>query len=184
LRQARRGLLLGLVLAIVPVASAQAAPFTIDARGSNTGLGRVLAIGGFKPDRDPTLEGAIAAYGAPSRQRSLSNGSACRVVWSGIGVRILFANFGGGSACDPALGRVATARAYGSRWRTKRGLQVGQRVRRLRRLYPAAVRRGRGYRLVKGVSIYGTGGSYGVLSARVRNDRVRSFGLQIFAAGD
>ena len=184
MRQPARVLLLCLLLALSTAAAAEAAPFTIEARGSNTGLGRVLAIGDFKPDRDPTVGAATDAYGTPSSQRDFSNGSACRVVWSGIGVRVLFANFGGGSACDPELGRVSTARVYGGRWRTARGLGVGHRLRRLKRLYPAAVRRGRNYRLITGRLIFGDNQPYGVLSARVSDGRVRSFKLAIYAAGD
>jgi hypothetical protein len=100
------------------------------------------------------------------------------------GLRITFANFGVGSACDRDLGRSQTARAYGGRWRTKRGLKVGARLRRLRRVYPHASRHGRSWWLVTAVSPFGEGGRYPVLAATVRGGHVRSFTLRIGAAGE
>jgi hypothetical protein len=152
-------------------------------RGNADSFGRVLAIGDFKPDRDPTLGAAIDAYGQPSFRRRPAPES-CKVGWHGLGVKVLFANFGGGSACNPNLGRSQTARAFGDRWRTAKGLRVGQRLPRLRALYPNATRHGRAWWLVTAVSRFGTPHRYPVLSATVRGGTVRSFSLRIFAAGD
>jgi hypothetical protein len=163
----------------VPPASAQARPDTIEARGS-----RVLAIGDFKPMRDPTYGAAVSVFGEPARERPRYRSKVCIVNWPGPGVRITFANFGLGSACDRNLGRSQTARVYGGRWRTKRGLKVGARLRRLRRLYPHASRHGRSWWLVSAVSPFGEGGRYPVLAAAVRGGHVRSFKLRIGAAGE
>lgn len=168
------------VTALAVPALAQARPDTIEARGN----GRVLAIGDFKPQRNPTYGAAVAVFGEPASQRSRFGGNACVVNWPGAGLRITFANFGVGSACDPALGRSQTARAYGDRWRTRRGLKVGARLRRLRRLYPHANRHGRSWWLVTAVSPFGAGGRYPVLAAAVRGGHVRSFKLRIGAAGE
>jgi hypothetical protein len=168
------------VTALAVPAVAQARSDRIEARGN----GRVLAVGDFKPQRNPTYGAAVAVFGEPASQRSRFRGKACVVNWPGPGLRITFANFGVGSACDRALGRSQTARAYGGHWRTKRGLRVGARLRRLRRLYPHARRHGRSWWLVTAVSPFGTGGRYPVLAAAVRGGHVRSFKLRIGAAGE
>ena len=94
----------------------------------------------------------------------------------------MFANFGGGGPC--ARGRAQTARAFGDRWRTAKGLRVGQRLRRLRNLYPTATRHGDAWWLVTAQSEIGMPHRYPVLSATVLGGTVRSFSLQILAAGD
>jgi hypothetical protein len=172
------------VVALLAPAAAFAQGDTISVRGSSKGFGRVLAIGDFKPARDPTYGAAVRAYCEPGSERSRSGGSACIVNWPRAGVRIAFANFGGGSACERDLGRSQSARAYGDEWRTKRGLRVGARLRRLRALYPHASRHGRSWWLVTGVSLIGRRQRYPVLAATVRDRRVRSFRLWIGAAGD
>jgi hypothetical protein len=178
-----RHLLVASALLLAAAAPAAAAPFTINVRGSADSFGRVLAIGDFKPNRDPTLGAAIDAYGQPSFQRRLSTES-CKVGWHGQGVKVLFANFGGGGACKADLGRSQTARAFGDRWRTAKGLRVGQRLARLRSLYPSATRHGRAWWLVTAVSRIGETHRYPVLSATLQGARVRSFSVQIGAAGD
>ena len=178
-----RHLLVACAVLLVAAGPAAAAPFAINVRGSADSFGRVLAIGDFKPARDPTLGAAIDAYGEPSFQRRPAPES-CKVGWHALGVKVLFANFGGGSACREDLGRAQTARAFGARWRTAKGLQVGQRLARLRRLYPSATQHGRTWWLVTAVSLFGETHRYPVLSATVRGGTVRSFALRIFAAGD
>lgn len=181
----RRSVLLALLLALAAPAAAQARPFVIEARGNDDGFGRVVAMGDFKPERNPTLGAAIIAYGEPGRIRSLGR-SACRVAWPALGVRILFANFGGGSACDPALGKAQEARiGTVESWRTAKGLHVGDRRRKLRRLYPRAQRHRRTYWLTTGINLFGAGPRpYPVLAARVRDGRIASFKLEIGAAGE
>jgi hypothetical protein len=174
---------LTLISLAVPV-TAHARPDTIEVRGSARDFGRVLAIGNFKPDRDPTYGAAVTAFGEPASERPRFRAKNCIVNWPGPGVRIVFANYGVGSACDRDLGRSQSARAYGGQWRTKRDLEVGARLRRLRNLYPGARRHGRSWWLVTAFTLIGQGGRYPVLAATVRGGRVRSFTLQIGAAGD
>jgi len=181
-RLARRLVLAWAVLLVV-AAPAAAAPFTINVRGNAHGFGRVLAIGDFKPDRDPTLGAAIDAYGQPSFRRRLAP-EGCRVGWHALGVKVLFANLGGGNACEEDSGRSQTARAFGARWRTARGLRIGQRLAQLRVLYPTATLHGRAWWLVTAVNRVGDPRRYPVLSATVRERTVRSFSVRIFAAGD
>ena len=174
-------LLLACAVLLVGAESALAAEFTINVRGNDDGFGRVLAIGDFKPGRDPTLAAALDAYGVPSFKRRVST-VGCRVGWNGPGVKVLFANLGNGGACD--RGRAQTARAFGDRWRTAKGLRVGQRLARLRSLYPSATRHRDTWWLVTALSRIGAPHRYPVLSATVRGGRVQSFLLRILAAGD
>jgi hypothetical protein len=178
--------LVTLALALtLPAVAADARSFTIEARGSDSSFGEVRSIGDFKPRRDPTLGAAIDAYGQPESTRARGSAS-CKVVWPELGVRILFVNLGGGSACDPRYGKAQGARVRArSEWHTRRGLHVGDGVSRLRRLYPGARRHGSSYWLVTGISLYGPANrAYPVLAAIVRGDEVRSFKLEIGAAGD
>ena len=172
------------LVALAVPAAAEARPFTISAQGSATGFGVVRAIGSFRPSADPTYAAALDAFGEPDAERQRFRGTSCRVSWHGQGLKIAFANFGGGSACDPELGRSQSARAYGKRWRTVRGLRVGSRLGRLRNLYARATRHGRQWWLITAVSVIGETHRYPVLAAKVRHARVRSFSVFIGAAGD
>jgi hypothetical protein len=167
----------------VPAQAASAEPFQIEATGSKRTLGKVRAIGDFRPQRDPTLGAATSVFGPPSRVVRTSNAS-CRVVYGAVGLRFAFVNLGGGGACDPALTKSQVARAYDPRWHTSEGLGVGDRLRKLWRLYPGATRHRRSWWIVSGVSIFGSGGPYPVVRATVKNGRVKSFALQIGAAGE
>ena len=171
-----------LALATAPAAQAQT-DFTLRAKGSATSLGKVTAIGPFKPQSDPSLGAAVRVFGPPSSVRPRGQVS-CRLGWRPIGLRITFVNLGGGSACDPALGKAQVASAFGRNWRTARGLRIRSTTRKLRRLYPRALRRRRTYRLVGGKQLYGDGRRYSVLAAKTSRGRVGSFKLNIGAAGE
>lgn len=164
-------------------APASARSFLVNARGSSTGLGKVLRIGDFRPSRDSSLAAAIAAYGRPSS--TAGGGESCTVRWRPLGVRILFVHLGGGNACEPSQGRAQVAVLRDTRrWRTVKGLRLRDSVEKLKRLYPRAPRRGRSYRLVSGKNLIGGTGRYAVLSARVADEKVSSYRLFIGAAGD
>jgi hypothetical protein len=164
-----------------PVAAAE--PFMLEATGSKTGLGEVRAIGDFRPERDPTLGAATGVFGPPTKIVRTSDAS-CRVLYGGLGLRFTFVNLGGGGPCDPELTKSQVARAFDPRWRTGRGLGIGDRLRRLRRLYPGANRHGRSWWIVKGMRVFGSGGPYPVLRATMKDGRVNSFALSIGAAGE
>jgi hypothetical protein len=163
--------------------AAAARPFVIEARGSETGPGVVRAIGNFRPARNPRLRAAIRAYGEPTA--SSGGGEICRVRWEELGVRIVFQNFGGVDSCEPSGGRAQKAVVEGdNRWRTLKGLRLGNTVARLQQLYPNARRTPRGFRLAEGILPFGAPVRYAVLGARIANGRVRAFTLFIGAAGD
>ena len=183
----RRPLLLAcaaaLVLLAVACPAAVAEPFTIEATGSKRTLGKVRAVGDFRPQADPTLGAATSVFGPPTRVVRTSDVS-CRVVYAGVGLRFAFVNLGGGGGCDPALTKSQVARAFDPRWHTGKGLGIGDRLRRLKRLYPAATRHGRSWWIVKGINIFGSGGPYGVVRATMKDGRVQSFAMSIGAAGE
>ena len=125
----------------------------------------------------------MGAFGEPTHTRG--RGNTCKVRWPRLGLSILFATFGGGVACDRGEGRAQSALIkVDTRWRTRRGLKIGAGLRRLKRLYPAAERRGGTYRLVQSFSPFTTNLRSTVLGARVRGRRVRAFKLYIGAAGE
>jgi hypothetical protein len=165
-------------------AVALAEPFQIEATGSNRGLGKVRAIADFQPRRDATLAAANRVFGPPPKVVRTSDVS-CRVLYRAIGLRFSFVNLGGGGGCTPEFTQSQVARAFDPRWRTGKGLQIGDRQRMLRRLYPGATRRGRSWWLVWGRNIVGVGRRpSAVLRATMKNRRVASFAVQIGAAGE
>lgn len=168
-------------LAAVPAAGARS--FVIEARGSETQAGVVKRIGDFRPRRNPTFAAAVRAYGEPSS--SSGGGDVCTVRWRRLGVTIVFANFGGADACnrDDGLAQRAVIKRR-KRWHTRRGLHIGDSLRKLDRLYPGVEPRAGGFPLITAYSPIGTGGRYTVLGARVRISRVKAFVLFIGAAGD
>jgi hypothetical protein len=180
---AAAGLVTAVAAVLAAAAPATARPFVIEARGSEKGPGVVRAIGDFRPARNPRLRAAIRAFGDPSA--TSGGGEICRVRWADLGVRITFQNFGGVDSCEPSGGRAQKAVVAGDRrWRTVKGLRIGNGVAKLRRLYPRARRTSRGFRLAQGILPFGSPRPYAVLGARVADRRVRAFTLFIGAAGD
>jgi hypothetical protein len=145
-------------------------------------------IGGYAVKADGSLRGAVREFGAPSSRRRRFQATACDVRWRDLGLRIEFYNLGGTDACSGA-GRFLRATITSRRWRTAKGLRVGDSVARLRRLYPRATFRrdrfyGAGWWLVTRVSRVGTTSRYPGLQARVRSGRVSALVLQYPAGGD
>jgi hypothetical protein len=85
---------------------------------------------------------AVKVFGMPSSRGTDYPGESnlCRVRWQRLGLEMGYAH----SSPNPcALKKVRAAAWYGAtiysrRWRTERGLRVGDSVARLRRLYPKA----------------------------------------------
>jgi hypothetical protein len=109
-------------------------------------------IASFEAANDPTLAGAIRALGVPSScGRVPGFRSFASVSWRQLRLRMVFGTYGPVPARGPcaAAGRIVldSAFATGRRWRTGRGLRVGDSVAKLRRLYPHAYRK----RFVRGI---------------------------------
>jgi len=83
---------------------------------------------------------AVAAFGRPtSRGRDTPDSNVCTVRWDDVGVDVGFA-WTRGPCRAKSLDRAAWSgmRLFGSRWKTAKGLRIGDPVRRIRRLYPRA----------------------------------------------
>jgi hypothetical protein len=174
----------------VSVDEAKADTNTASSRAVNRTIYGDWRIAGFRVRANGTLGGAVRALGAPtSKRRIFPNREGCRVVWRRLGVRMLFYNLGGQDPCSRRYGYFSDATIDRARWRTGRGLAVGQSVERLRDLYPGARYHrggfyGSGWWLVVRHSIIGTGGSYPGLLARSRDGRVTAFVVNYAAGGD
>lgn len=167
----------------------------------------MMRVGDYRVDTDPTYAGAVAALGPSSSCRLVRNRflgvdrSHAVASWATLGVTIELRTYGhmprAKTACTgPRLIYVHTVRAVGKRWRSSRGLRVGDPVARLRLLYPRAkaVHRlpdwyARGYTLVsRNVGGYeGIGGlrpTAPVLVAETAQGRVSGFVLVAAAEGD
>ncbi len=110
-----------LVGSAVPAASA---PYLI--AGDRT-------VGGVR--MGATLARARTILGAPDRTHRVS-GVECRAVWRPIGLTLTFLDFSSGTPCT--RGGVVIAIATAPSWHTLKGLQIGDRVARLRALYRGA----------------------------------------------
>ena len=145
------------------------------------------SIAGFLVKRDGSLGGAIDALGAPSSSRR--TGETCLVRWRPLGIRMSFYNLGGGNPCGRRTGRFSNAVATGPRWRTGRGLRIGDSRARLRALYPRATFHqdrfyGAGWWLVTRRTQFGLPGTYPGLLARMLNRHVSGLVVRFPAGGD
>ena len=151
----------------------------------------ITSVGGFHPESDPSVGGALAVFGAPTSVKSTSiNGTSCDYKWSAQGLKIILVSFGepGRSACELDVGKSQIIRVGGENgrgWHTNCGLFIHSKRSTMRKKYNAR-RTGKGrYSLLRKRSIYGPPGTtMEVLGARISNGRVSSFVLTPLAAGD
>jgi hypothetical protein len=126
-----------LVATAAAFASAQA-PLIIEVPDS----GHIVRVGDFHPrqalgDLDfdggvtPSRRNAISVFGRPDGK----DPRGCPNKWQTIGLRMLAANFGGGSQCASST-RIQKLYAKGPSWQTERGLKIGDSLDRARELYP------------------------------------------------
>jgi uncharacterized repeat protein (TIGR01451 family) len=117
------------------------------------------------------------AFGA-ARDIVRAYGEFCARKW-GFGLTITFANFVGQDPCGSDQGletsRLLSATMRGRRWTTSRGLQIGDEIGRLHRLYPQAQRHGSSYWLLAKRSPYGN--LEAALAAIVWSGRVHAFAV-------
>jgi hypothetical protein len=132
-----------------------------------------------------TVERVYEVFGEPYRVLRIGRGdTACRATWPDTGLSIQLANFGAGG-CEGGFAQVADINGrQGRRWRTNKGLRVGDSLSRLRRLYPQTSRHGSRWWLVRGQNPFARGLYYGVVSARVTQHRVRGLRIIIGGAGE
>jgi hypothetical protein len=90
-------------------------------------------VGLYNVELDGSAQGAINVHGQPRRRKP--DGDACVMRWRG-GLEIDFYNLGGQDPC--IYGRFCWAHITGAEWATSKGLRVGDRTRRMFKLYPDA----------------------------------------------
>ena len=143
----------------------------------------VTYLGGWHVAAHPEYGKAVRALGAPS---SVENPDipGCAASWSGLGLKIQFESFGGGTSCADGRAQAAVVKGPAGRssWRTQRGLRVGDSLRKLRRLYPNARRKP-----AARVIVYQRNPALGdgtIITAVIRERRVASLRLWLGGAGD
>jgi hypothetical protein len=94
---------------------------------------RDKSVGGVRVGS--TLARATSAFGRPNTARRVSRYE-CRAVWRRIGLTLELVDLSRRNPCRTGALLVATATS--PPWRTDRGLRVGDRVSRLRAVYPRA----------------------------------------------
>ncbi|HAL26404.1 MAG TPA: hypothetical protein DCP25_06645 [Chloroflexi bacterium] len=153
-------------------------------------------IGPWRVQANPTLTGAIAAFGPPSRCTKVRGlPSFASVEWRGLGLRAVFGTYGSGGTrpCQAVHAvRLDNVRASSREWQTGRGLRVGDSLAKLRRLYPQArlrtYTRGvapvRGWWLVVRTSRVPDLHSVPALLATAQAGRVTGFVVSVHAEGD
>jgi hypothetical protein len=179
----RSGLLVvvsGIALSFAPQGSAAPSSFVIQWD---------YKIGGYTVKEDGTLFGAIKEFGEPTSLRRggrrLRGWNACVARWRQLGLRIVFYNLGGQDPCKPQYGYFRDALITGKQWRTSKGLRVGQPWRYIFRYYARPMtRNGTWWSLVRRRWPYGSGGTYGALSAKVMNGWVIAFQVYYQAGGE
>jgi hypothetical protein len=170
---------------VIALAVLAAAPATASAQHTIAVEGhKVTRMGPFQPRQDPTIGGAVAAFGASTSRKSNGPGE-CLVRWRPLRLRIQFANYGEPTAnpCADGIGLASSFTVMGRAFRTGKGLQVDDRVSRLRDLYPRAKRR-RGAFWLRTARFLGAGERFPVLSATAAGGRVKALKGYIGAAGD
>jgi hypothetical protein len=179
----KRALALGLLAALACAAPAGAAPASMTIVTHDASVSR---IGMFRPSENPRLSAAIRAFGRPSGR--LAQGSACRVTWRRLELKIVFANFGGTApgqtTCTPSVGRAQSFVVRGPRFRTVAGLRVDQPATQVRALYPYAQWREGGWTLVSAETPYGEASETPVLRAFASGGKVSALSGWIGGAGD
>jgi hypothetical protein len=140
-------------------------------------------IGAFAVKRDGSLGGLVEAFGRPSSLRRTGT-AGCIARWRPLRMQVRLYNLGGRDPCSREGGRFGRAFLAGRRWRTSKGLRIGDALPRLRTLYPRATRYGSWWWLVTRRTPFGLGGRYAGLAAKVSSGRVVSFRVEYPAGGD
>jgi len=140
---------------------------------ATVGAVRIGPFVAWKPPARGTYAQASSVFGRATSCRVLP-GKKSRATWSSIGLSIQF--IGGQGLCQSANGaQLQVLTATGPRWRTSKGLAVGDPLTKLERLYPTAKASRRTYLLAK----LDRGTSHAVLDATLRAGRVAGLSLAV-----
>lgn len=134
------------------------------------------SIGGFRPYKmNGRLSQAIVVFGEPTtiRRRTIDTIRACVAGWRELGLSMSFFHYA--RSCVPERSCFYEAIATGHRWRTAKGLRIGDSRRHLYQLYPKAQARGQWRTLLIRPGLEGT---YPALSAKLINRRVAALRVE------
>jgi hypothetical protein len=146
-------------------------------------------IGSYKLRVDPTLQGAIETFGSPTRIiRGPQDGwNSCTARWAEHGVSIWFYNLAGQDSCKPQYGAFGSATLTDKRWRTAKGLRIGDTFRKLTYLYQPRHFNGKWVVLLSEIRNYDCSLPKGCLfrkvEAKVMDGRVVAFRVNYSAGG-
>ena len=146
---------------------------------------QIRSFGGFTPHGPmANTTGAEAVFGPGVVL--VDTDDLCHVSYQSEGVTISFADFGnpGVSACDPSAGRAQEMVASAPGWRTNRGLNVGDGLKRLKKLYRQRKLKRGIWELVGMRSPIGVSGHAVVLEAFVTGGQVTGFKAFPRSAGE
>lgn len=145
-------------------------------------------IGGYSVKASGTLEGAIKEFGRPTtlrRGRRMGRPVAsCVARWRPLGVRITFYNLAAQDPCEPQYGYFYEAVVTGKKWRTAKGLRIGDPARRLWFLYSPRRFTGSWAWLLARYTRLGENGYYAAVEGKVLRGRVTAFRVTYLAGGD
>jgi hypothetical protein len=174
-----------LVLAVAAALTLAAQPVA----GAGTGLEIVTSgprkqhrIGSYFVAREPgrSYPAAVRAFGQPSAHAAGEPGS-CVARWPSLGLQMTFSSAAPAPCSPTSLGRAVWfgATVSGVRWRTDRGLRIGDSLATLRRLYPQAYLRKQPSLPAAWILVWirGEVGPTVYLQAAVRSGRVAAFEL-------
>ena len=197
-RRPARVLLAAIAAVVLTTASADAAhpALVVHANASRIVVGTYVIFGKSATASfvSPTYRGAIQSFGTPDSCRlgapgahGLSNFSTA--MWSSLGMRMVFASYGGsahgGDACsEPASFFLDNVRITGTGWQTGLGLRIGDPVSKLKRLYPGALPHNGAWWIVIKENHVGSDSLYPVFEATTEGGSVTAFVLAIGAEGD
>lgn len=139
------------------------------------GSGHVVSLGGWRIQARP-VAAAVALFGTPRLEERDSFD--CLARWNSIGLVVELINDGTGGACRGPGAHFGRAILTGSRWRTDRGLAVGNSVSRVQSLYPGATLHGTVWWLFPRDAALGISYSDAPLFARTAAGRVTALGVE------
>jgi hypothetical protein len=134
----------------------------------------------------PTLEKATAEFGRPTSVAPIGQGiQSCSVRWRPLRVRAIFVNLGGGRSCAPTEGNLQTLTIRSRKFRTARGLRVGDASSTIRDKHPDAEFKKNVWWIADAVSPYGEEATrIPTVEAIVSGGKVTVLRVWIGAGGD